>query len=502
MADTKDKVTNEHPEYTDAMIYRKIFADVCSGTAELRKGRTNYLPEFPKEHSDSYKLRNETASFLNVTAKTRETFCGLVFQKDITLNEDVPQEIQNLWENIDNKGTHGNVFSRDLFEDSFDGCAGFLVDSPSATASDLAAQRSLGLRPYWVDYDAKDIINWDYEINPISKKMELSLVVLRECVTQKAGQFLRNEVTQYRVLMLDEVRNPVWQLWTEKPRKEGDTSAKEYELLDGNTGKFEKQTRIPFAVIGQLKDRPQLMDLAYKNIEHYQTYSDYKSVLHKCCRPLFFSINLDGDPAALGSDLWFKCNEGGSIGFAEPAGTSIDKVEQCLENIKHEMATLGLAMIAANRRQNADVTATEKMLDSIQETSALQVQAVQLKDAIELALGFTAQYLGLGEDKGGSIELGATWAELIIDPQELTALSGLVDLGQLSLESFLWYLEKGGKLPPDISAEDEVGRIKTDLTDETLNPPTPPPILNPNSPPGQIKQVTDGQQNPPLKKAA
>ncbi len=166
-----------------------------------------------------------------------------------------------------------------------------------------------------------------------------------------------------------------------------------------------------------------------------------------------------------------------------------------MQNIKSEMALLGLAMLISDRRANAEITATEKMLDSIQETSELQVRATQLKDAIELGLNFTAQYLGLGADAGGSIELGATWAELIISPQELTALSGMVDLGQLSLESLLWYLEKGGKLPPDVTAYEELKRIKTEAQDTTLNPPPPPTIspLNPNSSPADITRMTKPQ---------
>src|SRR5438128_10331978 len=114
------------------------------------------------------------------------------------------------------------------------------------------------------------------------------------------------------------------------------------------------------------------------------------------------------------------------------------------------MATLGLQLILSNRRANADVTATEKLLDSIQETSALQVRATQLKDGLELANGFTAQYLGLGEDKGGSVNLGATWTQLAISASELTVWSNLVDLRQMSLQSFLQLRQEAGQLPDDV----------------------------------------------------
>jgi len=407
----------------------------------------------------------------------------------------VPDEItgtettDGLIENIDNQGNHFNIFARNLFSDSFDGCSGILVDAPVARATDRGMELALGIRPYWVEYKACDIRNWDYEVNPISKKKELSLVVLHERVTKKKGFFLREEETQYRVLFLNEARKPAWQLWTQVKS----VGSGEISYLVTEEGTFEKQEQIPFAIVGDLCDKPPLLDLAYKNIEHYQTYSDYKSIIHKTCVPMLWTAGMDGEaPKSIGGSNWWRLSEQGKMGFAEPAGNSIEKTRVCLEDIKADMALLGLAMLASDRRANADVTATEKLLDSIQETSTLQVRATQLKDALELALDFTALYLG--KDEGGSIELGATWAEMVVSAQELAALSSLVDLGQLSLESFLWVLEKTGKLPPDITAEEEIVRIKGELTDETLNPPTP---LNPNSSPGDIQKVTNGKQNPP-----
>jgi hypothetical protein len=287
--------------------------------------------------------------------------------------------------------------------------------------------------------------------------------------------FLRKTETHYLVCYLNG-DTPSWQRWKEK-KKEDAKEATEFELT--GEGVFGNQKQLPVAIVGDLCDAPPLMDLTYKNIEHYQTYSDYKSVLHKCCRPLFYSVNLDGDPVALGSDIWFKCGENGTIGFAEPAGTSIDKVEMCLENVKKEMGQLGLAMLAGKPVQG-DTTATEKMLDSIQETSALQVRATQLKDALELALGFTAAYIG--QDDGGSVELGANWNQLVLTAQDITSLSGLVDSGQYSLESFLWFLYKSGKLPPDVEPDEEQERIDAEMKANAGIKPVVDGINNGNTP--------------------
>lgn len=453
----ENKVNNTHEDYDALQPLRDIWDDVCDGTKTMRDKGEAYLPKFPKEAAESYRFRLNSATLQNLTKKTLEILCGLVFQKDITLGEDVPAEVVTLWENIDNKGTHGNVFARDLFEDSFDGSAVIIVDYPQKPKEivDKSQQQAAGLRPYWRSYDACDVINWAYRVNEVSRKMELSLIVLRESKTVATGMFLRDKETHYHVCYMNG-SIPSWQRW----KRINDGGKKANDFVMESEGTFGNQKQLPIAIVGELDDAPPLMDLCYKNIEHYQTYSDYKSVLHKCNRPLFYSVNLDGDPTALGSDIWFKCNEGGSIGFAEPAGTSIERTEICLDNIKKEIGQLGLAMLAG-KPVKGDTTATEKMLDSIQETSSLQVRATQLKDALELALQFTANYLN--EKSGGSIELGCSWAQMALSAQEMTALSNLVDAGQLSLESFLWYLERTSKLPPDVDAKAEMKRIDEEM---------------------------------------
>lgn len=469
-----DNVAATHPEYDEGVELRTTFETVCEGTAAMRAAGHKYLPKFPAETDESYKVRINTATLQNITAKTLETYCGLVCQKDITLDDDVPKSIAKLWENIDNQGTHGNVFARDIFEDSFDGWACILVDSPTARVEDAEQQKLLGLRPYWAAYDAKNVINWDYQINPVNKMRELTMIVLREYITRKVGTFTRKTVEQYRVFYL--AGGVQWELWENASE---DKNKPEYKLIE--KGVVEKQDAIPVAIIGELGDKPPMMDLAYKNIEHYQAYSDYCSLKHKTAVPLFYTVNLDGEPAAIGGDVWFKCNDGGSIGWATTDPNALPHHETGLENIKKEMGQLGLSMLAG-KPVKGDTTATEAMMDGIQETSSLQVRAVQLKDAIENALQFTANYLG--EATGGSIELGATWSAMSLSPQDLQVLLTAYEAGAISLESILWTLKKTDKLPPDVTIEEEIAAIKQGLR-ETM------PVVNAQRMPNE-KQLQAG----------
>ena len=244
---------------------------------------------------------------------------------------------------------------------------------------------------------------------------------------------------------------------------------------------------IPVAVVGELGDKPPLIDIAYANIDLLNSYSDHKNNIHQCNFPVKVATGVQKEdlPSSIGPNtLILSGNADAQFSILEPSGTSIKDSREFLQDIKADIASMGLAMLAG-KSQKGDVTATERMLDSIQETSALQVRATQLKDAIELALSFTAQYLG--KDDGGSIEMGATWQQMVLSPQELTALSGLVDAGQMSLESFLWHLQRSEKLPPDVDAEEEMQRIDKEMKENA----GVRPVLN------AIGQPNENAQNTP-----
>lgn len=460
MAEKKDVVTLRHAEYDAAAKTREIWADVLGGTETLRDKSTTYLPKFPLESDDDYKVRCDTATMVNATSKTLEAFCGLVCQNDITLNDDVSDEIKTICENFDNKGNHLNVVVRDAFERSFAGCCVILVESPSTKANSAGDQKRLGLQPYAVLYDAHDVINWDYRVNEVSRKTELTLIVLRERKSVQSGMFLREVRTQYLVYWLDENSKVKWQRWEEQ-KKENSNETECVAITEPAV--IEKQTEIPAALIGKLKDKPPLRDLAYKNLEHAQMYSDYKSIVHKTCVPIPYTTGVSGEEFGKtvkigGSMIHLPASEN-TIGFAEVTGASIDKVKNAIDDIKQDMAMLGLAMLAAQPTKG-DVTATQTMLDSIQETSALQVRANQLKDAIERAFGFMAKFLGGGDDKGGTIKLGANWNQMILSESELTLLNNMVSDGNYPLEFLLQKLQEAGKLPEDKTAKDAMELIE------------------------------------------
>jgi hypothetical protein len=92
---------------------------------------------------NEYSVRLQRAAFFNVFRHTITGLAGFVFRIPPTLDEDVPvviagkesedegTETEGIWENIDNAGTHGDVFARDLLVDAMiAGHAAILVEYP------------------------------------------------------------------------------------------------------------------------------------------------------------------------------------------------------------------------------------------------------------------------------------------------------------------------------------------------------------------------------------
>ena len=406
MYDQKDNVAAMHPLYWESQKKREIYQDVCEGTVRLRARRHQYLPQFPAESDADYEYRAETATCFNLTKKTRDVMTGLVFKDSTIFADDVDPEILELWENIDNAGNHGDVFSREAFEAAFEGYAVISVDSPRVSVRSREEQMILGLRPYWILHRADDVLNWRYEVNPVSKQTELRLIVLRQITEEPAGDFVSEAVIRYRVFRFDGM-TVSFEMYREIVNRDNRV---EYVLED--TGVLPELSQIPVAVIGTLGGDPLLMDIALKNIEHFQTYSDYKSLIHKTCVPIPVAKGLEmmgsETVSVNGSTLMQTSSEGG-FDFAEVGGSSLQVVRQTLQDNRDEAALMGLSILSG--RADVEMTATEVLLNSISETAELRVFARNFQDALELALGHTAEYLRKDRSAGGSARLGTAWAE-------------------------------------------------------------------------------------------
>jgi hypothetical protein len=139
-----------------------LVRDCFFGNESVKEKGMTYLPKAPGEDMENYRDRLVRSVFFNAFRQTIEGLTGMVARRDVVLGDDVPKSIKDDWENIDNAGTHGDVFAREILQDSLvTGHAAILVDFPKTgggqTAADEMRGSSLPIRPYWVPIAKENI---------------------------------------------------------------------------------------------------------------------------------------------------------------------------------------------------------------------------------------------------------------------------------------------------------------------------------------------------------
>jgi hypothetical protein len=513
-ANYPNKVGPESPAFASSAYTKQqqdwqIVNDCFSGSRAIHTAGNRYLPQHEKETPKAYAIRLKCSTYWNAYKRTVQGLVGMVFRKDPALADDVPQVIagdkekKNAGghaENIDLRGSHLDVFSKEVFKAAInDGHTFIFVDMPPALETQdnpdatLADEREAGIRPYWIHYTKDQVKNW----RTISEggALKLDQVSICEEVTEPKGRFGEEVVTQYRVLVPG-----AWEIW----RK--DLSGDWYLYQQG----FTSIDFIPLVIIATnqtdfMVSSPPLLDLAHENLRHYRLQSDLDNILHKTCVPVLVedvgdatggldSVNPEGEKVerTISPNTLYRVGKGGSLKYTEITGEGPKLCQEEIAVTKKNMAVLGLTLLAS--KPSAATTATENVLDYEAETSELAAMARNLEDGLEQALKFHANYLG--KDSGGSVEVNRDFASLNLDPQMVTAFANMVAADELPLETLWALLEKAQMLPPDFDPDEAKALIAAEIKKRQAYPTLPD-----RGPLGETSPALDKPGEKPAEKA-
>lgn len=425
----------------------ELVRDLWEGTGTVRGKGQVYLPREPGEDIENYGTRLRRSVFYNVFRHTVEGLAGFIFRKDPVLGSDVPDKIRAHWENIDNAGTHGDVFTRALLTDAMtSGHAGILVEYPDTgtVPLTLADEQDLSIRPYWVFIKKDDIIS--FRMVTHNGREKLTQMVLRESVYAPAGDYGETLVTHYRVLWIDATGTPRWRVESVDTNK---------TIVLHSQGVFANQSEIPLAEVptsGRMSawvSRPQFLDLAYLNVAHYQQWSDYATCIHKTNVPIFVTSGVElaeGERIVIGPNVGLNFSAPDAKAYyVSHDGAALAATKASLDALKNDMASLGLAALANSKR--VAETATAKEIDKSASDASLSVTARGIQDAIEQAFYYHARYLGL--DDGGSIQINREFGDTRIGADDVMAWAALSRSLGVPLMTVLSALRTGGWLPDD-----------------------------------------------------
>lgn len=426
---------------------------VLDGTEALRDAGQDYLPQHDKESDIAYSERLKRCTLLNLTKLTLNSWTGRPFSEPIVLKEDVPAEIVDLSENIDTLGSHINVFSRNWFRDgvalSF---SHVLVDMPRLTQPEdrersRADDLREGVRPYWVNIRPEQLFFAESQI--VNGKEVLVEIRFEESITVRDGFAIVTE-NQIRRLYLNVHGVVTVEIYKHKKMKNNKV---EWVLDDEYDMEIDEIPLVTF-----YSDRDSFMlgkspieDLSDINIAHWQSTSDQRAILTVARFPvLACSGGTDEtNKLVLSPFKWLYCPDPqGRFYYVEHSGAAITAGRLDLEDLVHQMGEYGAEFL---KKRPGRETATARILDSTEATSALQDIVLRFQDSVETALALTAKWLNL--DSGGSIKIKSDFAEAPGGGETLRTLLEARKNKDISQPAFVKEMKRHKVLEEDFDAD-------------------------------------------------
>ncbi len=385
--------------YNDAQPARDEAQTLMGGTAAMRAAGVKYLPKNERESDKKYQARLNRSFLYNVFKNTVTSMSGKPFEKPATVAP-VDDFYTAFVKDVDRQGVGIDAFGQDLLRQVLSkGITFILVDLPTVVTDGqpLSRQDEIDrkIRPYWAHIHADNLIGWDIEV--INGVKELSRIRIREEVSEKVGEFGEECHKQVRVIGRD-----YWQTWRMK-----DKLSKEWMIYEDGPRTAGTVTLVPVQADKAMFmcSDPPLKSLAEKNIEHWQSSSDQRNILHVSRVPLLFAKAIDipedeqGRPSgeiSTGS-IVTSSSPDGDLKWVELSGDgSIVQGKADVERLVDEMESLGGQLMLS--KAGAATTATEENIKSSKSNSVLHSILTNLESALDLAFLYTQKLRGVTGD--------------------------------------------------------------------------------------------------------
>lgn len=438
---------------------------LMGGTKAMRLAGEQLLPKFPKEDPKAYKDRLQRSTLLPAYSETVQNMTGRVFAEPISLGSDVPPQIAEYTENIDQQGNNLQVWSQAFFSTGLaKGLCHVLVDYPSTTDEEgkqlyptKADELKAGVRPYTVIIRPGQVLGW-------KSKTRNGAEVLTQFRYLEAVEEEDPDNT-FAVKCIPQIRVLEPGKWTTYRKTQGADGKDVWaEYLNGTT----TLSMIPLVTYytkrtGFMTAVPPLLEVAHLNVKHWQSQSDQDNILHVARVPMLALIGVDppGQDAAPGSEVTVGTAAAtylppqGDMKYVEHSGAAIEAGRQSLLDLEDQIRMAGGKLL--QKEKQATKTAAQAEEEAAQELSPLETMAGSFEDAIDQVLQFFALWMGVTE--GGHVEVNGNFDVDYAPETTLPLLKGMTDAGYLSEETLFNEVKRRGVISGDLDWEEEKQKI-------------------------------------------
>lgn len=472
--------------------WRKV-ETILGGADAMRESGEAFLARMPEETTENYEFRRQTAKFTNVFGDVVANLAQRPFSKQLEIEDSAPPLIEDFVEDVDAAGNHMHVFAGETFFNAIGaGVDWILVDHTRGVGegATVADERAAGSRPYWVRYPASSVLAvYSAQVNG---REEFVHVRLLEMHLERDGY---GEKTERRVRILN--REPLegggygpatYEVWKEEERVARDEAR--WTLIEGpapiTIGIIPLVPVLAGRRIGKTwRVHPPMRDAADLQIELYNQESALKHAKTLTGFPILTASGVEpargkgGEPVALrigpASVLYAPptrdSGSHGSWSFIEPQSQSLRFLAEDIERTINQLRELGRQPLTA---QSGNLTVITTAVAAQKGMAAIQAWALGLKDALELALDYTARWLGItGYEPNVMIDMEFDLG--FGDDESFAHVLALQAGGHISREATIHEARRRNILDPDYDEEEDLDRILAEMTDEDGIDDPPPP---------------------------
>ena len=467
--DTRSKAYNE------MLAKWQLPLALLGGTNTMREQSSIWLPKMPDEDEQVYNLRVKRSFLFNVYSRTIESMVGNAFSSNITLSN-IPDKLQYLEWNATGSGESLTEVAAKLFRDSliFGKCHSY-VDFPD-TEIDRVSQveyDQMGLRPYIARISPISLIGWDLEYNNGFENINHvrlvdEMVLLNDNFEEEYYEVIR-VVYRDRIVTYKRPKG-LTQAATGKQWEEAATIPNTLGYVPLQTGYANKT--------GTFTANPTLEDLAWLNLQHFQSSSDQSNILHIARVPILLGVGFnekDSESVTLAANqMIITDNKDATIKYVEHTGQAIAAGRQHGKDIEEQMHRAGAEILFS--QSVARQTATARKVDQQQALSVSQQSLRSIEQMLEQAFYVAADWLDYEEPFEPTVNIGAD-LDLADDPNPINSFIELSKYFGLSPEAALEDAKRRGLLAKHITLKD-IDILERETLPTASNADVVPPNLN------------------------
>lgn len=400
--------------------------DLVGGTPTMRERGETWLPKEDKESPAAYETRLLRSFLFPAYDSTWDNVCAKPFERPVTIVGDLPTELEAIESNADQQGSSLTEFAKQVQQTAHLGLALVIVDFASdGRGMTLEQERARGTRPYFVLVRATQLRGWRERTLP-NGAQELTMLRYHETVTEPVGEFGERTVPQIRVwhapieppdeqggfdVLLKFRSNEItrdafvavggtlgrWEVWRqpdpEKPHEwaidtDGEHDYPGIPLVDHYTNRE-----------GLLVASPPLAQLAWKNLEHWQSASDQRHILRYARFAMLFQTGVSEEEIEQKQQVGpvviirtTSSSQEASLEYVEPTGAGAKLGEGDLARLRDEMESMGLQVLS---KRVGTSTATGDAIDEGRQVSQIKAWVRGLEKTLRRCYEVAATWLRL-----------------------------------------------------------------------------------------------------------